>query len=53
MKIHAFDCGYDPQRSIIRSQLLDVDKNVRRLLHLGGDTFSLIQDFVTRHRVLT
>jgi len=53
VEIHSFDCGYDPRKAVEGAKDLVLNKNVRLLLMLGGDTFSPIRDFVTRHRVLT
>lgn len=53
IEIHAFDCGYNSQKAIKGAQHLVLNKNVRLLLMLGGDTFSPMRDFVIRHRMLT
>ena len=40
VEIHSFDCGYDPRKAVEGAKDLVLNKNVRLLLMLGGDTFS-------------
>ncbi len=53
LEIIPYDCGYDGAKAVAGARKLVLEDNVKLLMMLGGDTFLPIQDFVTRHRVLT
>ncbi|RMF37530.1 MAG: ABC transporter substrate-binding protein [Alphaproteobacteria bacterium] len=53
LRIHAYDCGYDPDRAMEGARQLLQRHDVKLLMMLGGDTLSPLKDFLTRNRVLT
>ena len=53
VQIQAYDCRYDADRAREGARDLVLNKNVRLLLMLGGDSLSLIKPFLSKHRVLT
>ncbi|WP_113911454.1 ABC transporter substrate-binding protein [Roseovarius dicentrarchi] len=53
VRIHAFDCGYDPDHSMEGARLMVQRHNVALLMMLGGDTFTPVRDFLMRSKVLT
>jgi branched-chain amino acid transport system substrate-binding protein len=53
VRIHAFDCGYDPDLAMEGARYLVHTHDVKLLLMLGGDTYTPVRDFLTRHKVLT
>lgn len=53
VKMHAFDCQYDPDRARKGAMDLVLHKNIKFLLTLGGDSLSLILPFLNKKRVLT
>ncbi len=53
VRIHAFDCGYDPDRAMEGARQLVQRHGVKLLMMLGGDTFTPVRDFLTRNKVLT
>lgn len=53
VRIHAFDCGYDPEHSMEGARQMVQRHGVALLMMLGGDTFTPVRDFLMRSRVLT
>ncbi|MEI4197459.1 ABC transporter substrate-binding protein [Roseovarius sp. E0-M6] len=53
IRIHAHDCGYDPDRAMEGARRLVQKEKVQLLMMLGGDTLTPVRDFLTRHKVLT
>lgn len=53
VRIHAFDCGYDPDRAMEGARQLVQRHDVKLLMMLGGDTFTPVRDYLTRHKILT
>ena len=53
IKIHAYDCGYDPEKALEGATHLVRQHDIKLLMMLGGDTFTLVRDFLTRNKVLT
>ncbi|QYX56622.1 ABC transporter substrate-binding protein [Roseovarius sp. SCSIO 43702] len=53
IRIHAFDCGYDPDRAMEGARRLVEQNKVKLLMMLGGDTLTPVRGFLTRHKVLT
>lgn len=53
VRIHAFDCGYDPDHAMKGARRMVERHGVHLLMMLGGDTFTPVRDFLMRHKVLT
>ena len=53
IRIHSYDCGYNPDRALEGAVELVQKHNVKLMLMLGGDTFAPVQDFLMRNKVLT
>lgn len=53
IKIHTYDCGYDPDQALKGAVELVHHHRVKILMMLGGDTFTPIRDYVKRNKVLT
>jgi len=53
IKIHAYDCGYEPERALEGAVELLQKHDIKLMLMLGGDTFAPVQDFLMRNKVLT
>lgn len=53
IKIHAYDCGYEPERALEGAVELVQKYDIKLLMMLGGDTFTPVRDFLTRQKVLT
>lgn len=53
IRIHSYDCGHDPERSLEGAMELVQKHNVKLMLMLGGDTFAPVRDFLMRNKVLT
>ncbi|MCF6433258.1 ABC transporter substrate-binding protein [Leisingera sp. MMG026] len=53
IRIHSYDCGYDPERSLEGAVELVQKHKVKLMLMLGGDTFAPVRDFLMRNKVLT
>lgn len=53
IKVHAFDCGYEPARAMDGAQHLVQKHGVKLMMMLGGDTFTPVRDFLMRNKVLT
>ncbi|MFW8594052.1 ABC transporter substrate-binding protein [Cribrihabitans neustonicus] len=53
VRIHAYDCGYDPERARDGAVELVQKHGVTMMLMLGGDTFAPVRDFLMRNKVLT
>lgn len=53
IKIHAYDCGYEPERALEGAVELLQKHDIKLMLMLGGDTFAPVRDFLMRNKVLT
>lgn len=53
VRIHACDCGHDPERSLEGAVQLVQQHNVKLMLMLGGDSFAPVREFLMRNKVLT
>lgn len=53
IRIHAYDCGYDPGRAVEGAQHLVQEHDVALMLMLGGDSFSPVRDYLMSRKVLT
>lgn len=53
VKIHAYDCGYNPDQAMEGARQLVQRYDVKLLMMLGGDTLTPVRDFLARNRVLT
>lgn len=53
VRIHAYDCGYEPDLAMEGARYLVQALDVKLLLMLGGDTFTPVRDFLTRNKILT
>lgn len=53
IKIHAYDCRYEPDRALEGAVELVQKHDCKLLLMLGGDTFAPVQGFLMRNKVLT
>lgn len=53
IKIHSYDCGYDPDKAVTGARHLVEKRNVKLLMMLGGDTFAPLRDYLTARKVLT
>lgn len=49
----AFDDEYDPARAVVGAKHLVLERGVKIVLLLGGDTVPAISDFLTRNKMLT
>ena len=53
IRIHAYDCQYDPGMAMKGAVELVQDHNVQLMMMLGGDTYSPVSSYLTERRVLT
>lgn len=53
IRIHAFDCGYDPVRAQKGARALIRDHNVQLLMTLGGESLTLVKNELMDQRILT
>jgi len=53
IRIHAFDCGNDPEMARKGAAELVQAHDIRLMMMLGGDAFAAVADFLTEKRVLT
>ena len=53
IKIHAYDCGYEPERALEGAVELVRKNDIKLMLMLGGDTFAPVRDHLMRNKVLT
>lgn len=52
VEIVAFDDEYDPVRAVVGAKYLVLEKEVKIILMLGGDTVPAITNFLSRNKVL-
>lgn len=52
VEIVAFDDEYDPARAVVGVKHLVLERDVKIILMLGGDTVPAISDFLTRNKML-
>ncbi len=53
VRIHAFDCSYDPDLAMEGARRMVQRHDVKLLMMLGGDTYTPVRDYLTRNKVLT
>lgn len=53
IRIHAYDCAYDPSRAMDGARYLVQNHDVSLMMMLGGDSFLAVRDFLMRNKVLT
>ena len=53
IRIHAHDCGYDPQGALEGAMRLVQERDVKLLMMLGGDSFTPVSDYLMDRRILT
>ncbi|MDK3073480.1 ABC transporter substrate-binding protein [Sedimentitalea sp. JM2-8] len=53
IRIHAFDCGYDPDRAVEGARYLTRTYDVALMMMLGGDSFTPVRDDLMARKVLT
>lgn len=53
IRIHAFDCGYDPDRAVEGARYLTRTHDVALMMMLGGDSFTPVRDELMARKVLT
>ena len=53
LELVPFDCQYDGDLANIGARKLVLEHDIKFLLMLGGDTFTPVQDFLTRRKILT
>jgi branched-chain amino acid transport system substrate-binding protein len=53
VRIHPFDCGYDPERAVAGARYLVQTHDVALMMMLGGDSFTPVRDDLMARKVLT
>lgn len=53
IRVHAYDCGYDPDRAVNGAKHLIQSHDVALMLMLGGDSFTPVRDSLMARKVLT
>ena len=53
VKIHAFDCGYDPDKAHEGLRHLVNTHDIKLLLMLGGDTLTPLGEYLSERKILT
>lgn len=53
VRIHAHDCGYDPQEARDGAMRLLQNHDIKLMMMLGGDTITPVVDLLNQRRVLT